>query len=107
MLTEEGVPANLRGPPGGVVNVVALQGDEVVGAGKVESPVVVPVTGGRPGGGAVYLGVGDGDAVRSLISQHYVLTADERGLLGWGLVFSSYRCDSQAQNCPHCLEGFK
>lgn len=33
----------------GVVNVVALESDHVVGAGEVKSPVVTSIAGGRPG----------------------------------------------------------
>lgn len=89
---EEGVAADLWGPPRGVVDVVALEGDEVVGAGEVEAPVVVTVAGGRPRGRAIYLGVGDGDTVGSLVTQHYVLTANERGLFAGHLasLSSSY-----------------
>lgn len=47
---EEGVAANLWRSSGGVVDVVALEGDQVVGSGEVEGPVVVPVAGGGPGG---------------------------------------------------------
>jgi hypothetical protein len=46
---KDGVALDLRGATRGVVNVVALESDHVVGAGEVESPVVTSITGGRPG----------------------------------------------------------
>lgn len=62
------------------MDVVALEGDQVVGTGEVEGPVVMPVASSRPRGGAVDLGVRDGDTVGSLVTQHDMLTANERGL---------------------------
>lgn len=47
---EEGVAAHLGRPSRGVVDVVALEGDQVVGSGEVEGPVVVAVAGSGPRG---------------------------------------------------------
>ena len=68
------------------MDVIALEGDQVVGAGEVETPVVVAVAGGGPRGRAIYLSVGDSDAIRSLVSQHDVLTANKRCLFASELV---------------------
>lgn len=68
------------------MNVVALEGDQVVRASEIETPIVMAVTGSGPRGRAVYLRVGDGDAVGGFVSQHYVLTANEGCLLMSGLV---------------------
>lgn len=54
---QERVSADFRAAAGGVVNVVVLQGDEVVGAGEVDAPVVVAVAGGGPAGCAVDVAV--------------------------------------------------
>lgn len=58
---EEGGASNLGGAAGGVVDVVADHGDEIAGAGEVDTPVVVVVAGSGPGGGTVEFRVGDGD----------------------------------------------
>jgi len=47
---EESVAGNLGAATAGVVDVVALKGDHVVGAGEVHGPVVVAVAGGGPAG---------------------------------------------------------
>lgn len=62
------------------MDVVLLEGDHVVAAGEVESPVVVTVAGGGPGGRAVNLVVGDGDTVRGAVAENNVLAADQGGL---------------------------
>jgi hypothetical protein len=46
---KNGIALDLRGTARGVVNVVALESDHVVGASEVKSPVVTSITGGRPG----------------------------------------------------------
>jgi hypothetical protein len=43
---ENGVALDLGGATRGVVNVVALESDHVVGSGEVESPVVASIAGG-------------------------------------------------------------
>lgn len=72
--------ADLGAAAGGVMDVVALEGDGVVGADEKESPVVVIVAAGRPAGVAVNLGIRNGDALAGVIACDDVLTADERGL---------------------------
>jgi hypothetical protein len=75
---EESVAGDLGAATAGVVDVVALEGDHVVGAGEVHGPVVVAVAGGGPGGGAVDFVVGDGDTVAGGVAENDVLTADLR-----------------------------
>lgn len=60
---EEGVAADLGRATRGVVDVVPLHGDQVVGTRQVDGPVVVAVTGCAPAGVAVELAVGEGHAV--------------------------------------------
>lgn len=76
---EESVTSNLGRAAGGVVDVVALEGDHVVGAGEVHAPVVVGVAGSRPGGGTVDFVVGDGDTAGSGVTEDNVLTGDQVG----------------------------
>lgn len=78
---DERVSANLGGAARSVVDVVALQGDEVAGTGEVESPVVVTIAGGGPGGDTVELVVGDGDTVRSTVAENNHLATDEGELV--------------------------
>jgi hypothetical protein len=61
------------------VDVVLLQGNEVVGAGEVHAPVMVAVTCRRPARGAVDLAVGDGNAVRGGVAEDDVLARDQVG----------------------------
>lgn len=75
---EESVAGDLGATAGDSVDVVVLEGDQVVGAGEVESPVVVGVAAGGPVGGAVDLAVGDGDTVGGAVAEDNVLAADER-----------------------------
>lgn len=77
---EEGVAGDLGATAGRVVDVVTLEGDHVVGAGEVDEEVVVAVAVGRPVGGAVELGVGDGDTVGGSFAEDKVLAADAGGL---------------------------
>ena len=76
---EDGVASDLGGAAGGMVDVVALEGDHVVAAGEVHAPVVVAVAGSRPGGGTVDLVVGDGDAAGSLVTEDNVLAGNKVG----------------------------
>lgn len=73
---EESVAADLGAASAGVVDVVALHGDHVVGAGEVDGPIVVTVAGGAPGGRTVNLAVGDSHAVACFFSKDDVLAAD-------------------------------
>lgn len=75
---EESVAGDLGATAGNAVDVVVLEGDEIVGASKVETPVVVVVAASRPAGGTVDLAVGDGDTVAGVVSEDNVLTTDER-----------------------------
>ena len=61
------------------MDVVALEGDHVVAAGEIDSPVVVAVAGSGPGGGAVDLVVGDGDTTGSLLAEDNVLAGNQVG----------------------------
>ena len=74
---QQGVAADLGGAPRGVVDVVALEGNQVVGARQVQRPVVVVVAGGGPVGVAVEVVVGDGDAVGGVVAEDEHLAADE------------------------------
>lgn len=60
---QQGVASDLGSATRGVVDVVALQGDQVVGASEVDSPVVVAVAGCAPACVAVELAVGERHAV--------------------------------------------
>lgn len=77
---EERVAADFGAAAAGVVDVVALEGYEVAGAGEVQSPVVVVVAGGGPGGGTVDLRVGNSDTLAGAVSEDDVLAANEGGL---------------------------
>ncbi|KAI3481829.1 hypothetical protein L1887_55537 [Cichorium endivia] len=66
---EERVAADFGAAAAGVVDVVALEGYEVAGAGEVQSPVVVVVAGGGPGGGTVDLRVGNSDTLAGAVSE--------------------------------------
>jgi hypothetical protein len=46
---ENSIALDLGRTTRGVVDVVALESDHVVGAGEVKSPVVTAIAGGRPG----------------------------------------------------------
>lgn len=59
-----------------MVDVVALHGDVVVGAVKVDTPVVVAVAGGRVVRGTVDVAVGDGHTLGGRGTQDNVLTAN-------------------------------
>jgi hypothetical protein len=77
---QEGVALDLGGAAAGVVDVVALQGDEIAVTIEVDGPVVVSVTGGRVGGDTVDEVVGDGHALGGLGTQDDVLTTDASSL---------------------------
>lgn len=73
---QEGAALDLGGTATGVVDVVALQGDVVVGTVKVDTPVVVAVAGSGVAGGTVDVAVGDGHALGGIGTQDNVLTAN-------------------------------
>jgi hypothetical protein len=73
---QESAALDLRGTTASVVDVVALQGDVVVGAVEVDTPVVVAVAGSGVVGGTVDVAVGDGHALGGLGTQDDVLTAN-------------------------------
>lgn len=77
---EESVSANLGATARGVVDVVALHGDQVRRASKVNGPVVMAVTGCGPAGGAVELAVGQGHSVGGTVASDEHLTTNERHL---------------------------
>jgi hypothetical protein len=73
---EDGVAANLGRAAAGVVDIVALQGDLVVGAGGVERPVVMAITSRGILGLAIEFVVGNCDAVRCGFTEDDHLAAD-------------------------------
>lgn len=73
---QEGAALDLGGTATGFVDVVALQGDVVVGTVKVDTPVVVAIAGSGVGGGTVDEAVGDGHALGGIGTQDNVLTAN-------------------------------
>ena len=77
---EVGVVLDLGGTAGGLVEVVALEGDLVGRAVEVDVPVVVTVAGSRVVRLAVDVVVGDGDPVVRLGTEDVVLTANASSL---------------------------
>lgn len=77
---ENSVSLDLGATATGVVDVVALQGNQVAGTVEVDSPVVVAVAGGGPVGLAVDEGVRDGDALVGFGAEDDVLPTDAGGL---------------------------
>lgn len=77
---QDGVTLDLGAATAGMVDVVAFQGDQVVGTVEVDGPVVVGVACGGPGGVAVDVAVGDGHALGGLGAQDDVLTTDASSL---------------------------
>jgi hypothetical protein len=65
---KKSVAGNLGGAAAHVVDVVALECDQVAGASEVDAPVVVSIAGGRVRADAVEVVVGDGDSVRRACS---------------------------------------
>jgi hypothetical protein len=63
-----------------MVDVVALESDQVVATGEVKSPVVTSITGCGPGGGSVNIAVGNSDSTGSRLSKDDVLASDALGL---------------------------
>lgn len=91
---EHGVSADLGGSAAGVVDVVALQGNLVVRAGRVQSPVVVTVAGRGVFGVAVKVVVRNGDAVRCILAKDDHLAADVGEL--------AVICDISVSTFKHC-----
>jgi hypothetical protein len=73
---EDGVAADLGRAAAGVVDVVALQGDLVVGAGGVQGPVMVTIASRGILGLAIKFVVGECDAVRCSFTEDDHLAAD-------------------------------
>ena len=73
---QKSVTLDLGGTAGGLVDVVALHGDEIAGAVKVDTPVVVAVTGGGVVAGAVDVAVGDGHALGGVGTEDDVLATN-------------------------------
>lgn len=74
------VASHLGTAPARVVDIVALERDQVAAADGVDGPVVVPVAGRRPAGATIELAVGDGDAVGRRLASDEHLAADEGDL---------------------------
>lgn len=77
---QQGVSAELGRAAGGVVDVVALHGDQVVGARQVDGPVMMAIARCAPAGLAVELAVGEGDAVGGCLAGDEHLAAYKRHL---------------------------
>lgn len=76
---QKGVALNLGSTATGVVDVVTLHGNEIAGSIKVDTPVVVSVTGGGVGAGTIDVAVGDSDTLGGLGAEHNVLARDTGG----------------------------
>jgi hypothetical protein len=77
---ENGIALDLRRTARGMVNVVALESNHVVGAGEVKGPVVTSIAGCGPGGRSVNIAVGNSDSAGSRLSKDDVLTSNALGL---------------------------
>ena len=73
---EKSVGLDLGGTAGGLVDVVVLEGDLVVGAVEVKGPVLVTVASGRVVARSVNVRVGDSDVARGLGSEDDVLAGN-------------------------------
>jgi len=73
---EDGVGLDLGGTARGLVDVVVLEGDVVLGSVEVESPVLVTVAGGGIVTGAVDVRVGDGNVAGCFGTKDNVLASD-------------------------------
>lgn len=74
---QHGVTSNLGSATRSAVDVVALEGDGVLGASEVKGPVLMAIAGSRPVRCAINLVVGDGDTTGSNLAQNDVLTTDQ------------------------------
>jgi hypothetical protein len=77
---EDGIALNLGRTTRGVVNVIALESNHVVGASEVKSPVVTSIAGCGPGGRSVNIAVGDSDSAGSRLSKDDVLASNTLSL---------------------------
>lgn len=77
---EKRVSADLGSTTTGVMDVVALHGNEIRRASQVDGPVVMAVASGGPAGRAIKLIIGDGDTVRSVGAQDDHLATNEGDL---------------------------
>jgi len=68
---------DLRAAARGVVDVVALHGDEIAAAEEEDAPVVAAVAGSGPGGAAVEFCVADCYTARGAVAGYEHLAADE------------------------------
>jgi hypothetical protein len=61
-----------------MVNVIVLEGDQVVGASEVHAPIVVARASsvGRPAASSVDVAVGDGDAAGGVVTKDDVLATN-------------------------------
>lgn len=73
---QESVALDLGGTTAGVVDVVALHGDEIAGSVKVDTPVVVAVAGGGVVADSVDEAVGDGHALGGVGAEDDVLAGN-------------------------------
>lgn len=76
---QKSVTLDLGGTAAGVVDVVALQGDEIAGSVEVDTPVVVAVAGGGVVTDTVDEAVGDGHTLGGIGTEDNVLAADTGG----------------------------
>lgn len=76
---QEGVALDLGGATAGVVDVVALHGDEIAGSVEVDSPVVVTVAGGGVVADTVDEVVGQGHALGGIGTEDDVLASNAGG----------------------------
>jgi hypothetical protein len=74
---QDGVASNLGSATRSAVDVVALEGDGVLGASEVKGPVLMAITGSRPVRCAINLVVGDGNTTGSDLAHNDVLTTDQ------------------------------
>lgn len=77
---EQSIALNLGAATTKVVDVVALESDEIIRSIEIHTPVSVAITCGTVRGDTIKVGVGDSDAVVGTGSEDEVLTADTSGL---------------------------
>lgn len=77
---KECVATDLGAAAGGMVDIVTLHSDQILGACQVDAPIVVAIAGGGPAGGAVELIVGKGNSVGGTVAGNEHLAADEGDL---------------------------
>lgn len=77
---KKGVLLDLGAATAKVMDVVALEGNQVAGASEVDAPVRVPVARGAVVRDTVEIAVGYGHAVAGVVSEDEVLAANTRRL---------------------------